>query len=247
MVDRVRPLKLENPGSGGTQTDLYPTAANPNQDHLDVRGIVIQGDSSNDEVVRVSRDSSDRMTMEDTEVSAVTLTALRVHASRHNDGGGDELTVQLLGSGALEADQIIVSDGEGGWNTADAPSPSFGAWYKDEQEDGEIGTTSGTWQDALELTFPSDLEEGDYVILCAAIVRGSSSSTQVDVRLVFDTTELCSITLQATGTAAQVPLSGSHVQKSISGSHSYKIQYRQGGGAGTAYIKNRLAIAFRVA
>jgi hypothetical protein len=77
MVDRVRPLKLENPNSGGTQTDLYPTAANPNQDHLDVRGVVIQNDSSNDEVVRITRDASDRATFEDSEnTTPLTLTDL---------------------------------------------------------------------------------------------------------------------------------------------------------------------------
>lgn len=67
MVDRVRPQKLEAPQSGGTQTDMFPTAVNPNQDHIDVRGVVIQNDSSNDEVVRVTRDASDRYTVQDAE------------------------------------------------------------------------------------------------------------------------------------------------------------------------------------
>jgi hypothetical protein len=132
------------------------------------------------------------------------------------------------------------------WSWEPGPEPGFGAWYDDEQDDDEIGTT-GSWETALELTFPSDLEEGDYIIMCAAIVRGSSSSTQIGVRQVFDSTVLCSVVLQATGTASQVPLSGYHVQKGISGTHTYKIEYEKDGGSGTAYIKNRVIIAFRVA
>ncbi|MBW2169556.1 MAG: DUF2793 domain-containing protein [Deltaproteobacteria bacterium] len=138
------------------------------------------------------------------------------------------------------------NNSESRWESGAGPQNGFGSWYKDEQEPGEIGTTSESWQDALILTFPIGLVEGDYLIQCCMIARGSSSSTRVGVRQLFDTTELCSIVIQATGTATQVPMSNFHVQRSISGSHTFALQYRKDGGAGTAYVKQRVAMGLRV-
>ena len=77
MVDRVRPLKWERPSTGGTQTDTSPTSNDPNEDYPDVRGVAIQNDTSNDEVVILSRDSSNNMTFKDGVVTGVkTLTEL---------------------------------------------------------------------------------------------------------------------------------------------------------------------------
>ena len=68
-MDRVKPLKIEGTGSGGSTNDDFPTSLNKNQDHVDARGLVIQNDSSDDELVGVSRDSSDNMTFHDDVVS----------------------------------------------------------------------------------------------------------------------------------------------------------------------------------
>jgi len=76
VVDRIRPLKFESPDSGGTQTDDFPTGTNPNEDFVDSRGVTIQNDSSDDDDVRVSRDSSDNMTFLDKNTGPHTLTAL---------------------------------------------------------------------------------------------------------------------------------------------------------------------------
>jgi len=59
MVDRVNPLKIESPGSGGTETDDFPTASNPNEDYINGRGSTYQDDSSDDDLVRISRDGDD--------------------------------------------------------------------------------------------------------------------------------------------------------------------------------------------
>lgn len=67
--DRVRSLKIEKPSTGGTQTDIYPSTVNTNEDALDVRGLVIQNDTSDDENVIISRDASDNMTFKDGVVS----------------------------------------------------------------------------------------------------------------------------------------------------------------------------------
>lgn len=82
MVDRVKPLKIESPDSGGTQTDDFPTSVNKNEDFLDCRGVSIQDDSSDDDVVRVSRDVSGNLTFQDDVVSGVkTLTDLAASGS----------------------------------------------------------------------------------------------------------------------------------------------------------------------
>lgn len=75
MVDRVQPLKFENPGTGGTQTDEFPTGLNNNQDYVDARGLTVQDDSSADDLVRVSRDGDD-MTFLDKNNTVKTLTDL---------------------------------------------------------------------------------------------------------------------------------------------------------------------------
>jgi hypothetical protein len=71
MVDRIKPLKIEGPGSGGTETDEFPTSMDKNEDFVDARGYCVQNDTSNDEDVRVSRDASDNLTFQDGVVSGV--------------------------------------------------------------------------------------------------------------------------------------------------------------------------------
>ena len=75
MVDRTRPLKYESPATGGTQTDQFPTTVNPNEDFVDSRGTTYQDDSSDDDLVRVSRDGDD-MTFLDKNNTVKTLTEL---------------------------------------------------------------------------------------------------------------------------------------------------------------------------
>lgn len=63
--DRVRVMKMEYPGEGGIQLDFMPTDANPNEDYPDVRGIVVQNDTSTDEDVYISRNANDDMIFAD--------------------------------------------------------------------------------------------------------------------------------------------------------------------------------------
>lgn len=75
-VDRVKPLKLESPDSGGVETDDFPTSTDVNEDFLDCRGVAIQNDSSDDDAVLVSRDASGNLTFLDVANSVKTLTDL---------------------------------------------------------------------------------------------------------------------------------------------------------------------------
>lgn len=56
MVDKIKPLKLEDPTDGGDELDQFPTAINPNEDFLDCRGVVLQSGTSHDEAVQVTRE-----------------------------------------------------------------------------------------------------------------------------------------------------------------------------------------------
>lgn len=75
MVDRVRPMKMET-DVRGTEIDEFHTPVDPSEDHIEARGFFIQNDTSEDEVVLITRDSSNRMTLEDTENSPITLSQL---------------------------------------------------------------------------------------------------------------------------------------------------------------------------
>jgi hypothetical protein len=74
--DRIQPLKIEDPGSGGTETDDFPTSADRNEDYVDTRGIVVQSNISDDEVVVIERDVSDDLTFTDPNAGTYTLSDL---------------------------------------------------------------------------------------------------------------------------------------------------------------------------
>lgn len=42
MADKVKPLKIENAATGGTQTDPFPVETNPTQDYLAAKGIAFE-------------------------------------------------------------------------------------------------------------------------------------------------------------------------------------------------------------
>jgi len=95
MVDKVHPLKLEYPDEGGGDLNLNPTGLNPNQDHIDIRGVVIQSDTSKDEIVAISRDVDNNMNFKDNHNSIITLTELR------DSSGFDTDTILTTISGDL--------------------------------------------------------------------------------------------------------------------------------------------------
>lgn len=45
-IDKVKPLKIENPATGGVQTDYYPTELNPAEDYASMKGICFADDSN---------------------------------------------------------------------------------------------------------------------------------------------------------------------------------------------------------
>lgn len=43
MVDKVRPLKIESPSLGGTESDMFPSEVDPAEDYLASKGISFEG------------------------------------------------------------------------------------------------------------------------------------------------------------------------------------------------------------
>lgn len=73
MVDKVKPLKFENPTSGGTETDFYPTEADPTEDYISARGVSIK----NTDTMIVSSDVLDNITLTDPVNGTNTVKELR--------------------------------------------------------------------------------------------------------------------------------------------------------------------------
>lgn len=74
MVDKVKFLKIENPSTGGTQTDPYPREGDPTQDYAAVAGIALQ----NSDTRLINLDGSGNIQFTDvTQTTAVTVTQLK--------------------------------------------------------------------------------------------------------------------------------------------------------------------------
>lgn len=89
MVDKVLPLKLEHPTSGGTETDEIPAEVEAGEDHIATRGVVYQAagvaNTALDELVQSYRDASGNLVFHD-DVLAGSRTLSQLAAS-----GSDEL------------------------------------------------------------------------------------------------------------------------------------------------------------
>jgi hypothetical protein len=231
MVDRVYPLKLETTGDG-SQTDLYPNELNPNEDAVSARGLYIQNDTSDDLVAFLSRDASNRMTVQDTEIATpTTIRQLR--------------TAQLLYTGAETAGKTLQTDGASGIQLAEVVSgypPAFDTELSDTTET----TTLSTWQEKLSLTTPS-LELGSYILLVQAVMSGSKSNSQFEVRAQYDDTDTFgNLNAQAGVAFSEYQFFTHTIKESISGVHTVDIDYRQVAGSGYVSIRGARVTYWRV-
>lgn len=74
--DRIQPLKIESPDSGGDEVDMFPTALDKNEDYIDCRGTTYQNSISNDGYVYIDRDEGDNLVFSDGYVDPITLTQI---------------------------------------------------------------------------------------------------------------------------------------------------------------------------
>lgn len=73
-VDKIKALKMENPSSGGTQTDPFPTETNPLQDYIAAKGLAFE----NNDLRLIDLDGSGNLQFIDaTELVYVPLWKLR--------------------------------------------------------------------------------------------------------------------------------------------------------------------------
>lgn len=118
--DRVRLLKNESPGTGGSQDDIgFPTQLHPNQDAPSVRGLFIQPynagpDPVEDEKVYVTRDAAGNLIFKD-DLNAAELTLAELAASA---GGGITETqheaLDTLAHMLTETHNVVVTRDGGG-------------------------------------------------------------------------------------------------------------------------------------
>ncbi len=223
MVDRVRPLKLES-STRGTEVDEFPTELDPSEDYIEVRGVMFQNDTSDDEVAYLSRDASNELIFKDTNLSAErTLRWIR--------------TVQNLYSGAALEGQTVQTDGLGGIQLATVVSgypPEFDyATALTEQI-----TTSGTFIPAISHT-TADLSSGAYLVLAQGTIRGSLSSTVLGVQSQIDDTETFGNISAAPGVKdGDFQFFAHIIKESWSGVHQVDLDYKRSSGGGEAKIRD---------
>lgn len=97
-IDRVHPLKLEDPTTGGDDTDQFPTELDPQEDHIECAGIVLDDLDNRDEAVRVYREGDDMRFQDVSNSTPVTLSDLL-------SGGMTEEQHRLLPSSTHWIDQ----------------------------------------------------------------------------------------------------------------------------------------------
>lgn len=143
-LDRVRVLKIEKPATGGTQTDVYPTDINPNEDAVDARGIALQNDVSIDETVLISRDIFNNMTFADGVVSGVkTLTELLAGADPGITADAHETLRQLIHF--IEDGPAEGFDSGAYREITGTMFPSSVVWYTDSGKTDKIVEKLITW------------------------------------------------------------------------------------------------------
>jgi hypothetical protein len=106
-IDRVQPLKLEDPGTGGVETDCYPTALDSSEDFVECRGIALENDTSDDSSVLLSRDVSNNMTFVDPVVGSVyTLSELIGGGSSFD---ANNIVLEVSGCVVYANDETVVT------------------------------------------------------------------------------------------------------------------------------------------
>jgi hypothetical protein len=75
-MDRVKPLKLESPDTGGVENDEFPTSMDPTEDFVECAGIVIDDATHVDESTVIARSNKDMIFKDGFNPAFVTLTQL---------------------------------------------------------------------------------------------------------------------------------------------------------------------------
>lgn len=105
-IDIVKPLKIENPATGGTQTDPYPREVDPSQDYLSGAGVAFQGLSTR----TIDLDGSGNIQFKDvTQTAAVTVTQLKTAVNNTFNNSTNGFTATNVQTAIEEVRNILTS------------------------------------------------------------------------------------------------------------------------------------------
>lgn len=99
-IDKVRPLKIENPSEGGTQTDPFPTEMNPAQDYVAAAGVSFE--NSDTQVVDLNGSGSIQF-IDALETSPITVTQLKTAVDNTFDNSSNGFTASNVQTAIEEA------------------------------------------------------------------------------------------------------------------------------------------------
>jgi len=107
-LDRVKPLKIESIATGGDTDDEYPTSLDPEEDHIECAGIVLDDPGAVDETTVIDRNGTDMRFKDGHNPAYLTLSDLYIGA-----GGLDYIEFLLdnepiLETGATDATYILT-------------------------------------------------------------------------------------------------------------------------------------------
>ncbi len=106
MADKVKPLGLENPALGGTETFPFPTELDPTEDYVAAKGLAFENNDNR----LIDLDGSGNIQFKDvTETIAVTVRQLRTALNNIFSNAGNGFTATDVQAAIVEARDNAVS------------------------------------------------------------------------------------------------------------------------------------------
>ena len=139
MVDKVKPLKLENSATGGTENNVFPTETDPTEDYVSAKGIALEN-SDNTTIRGDAGVMKFKDTAETTELSLTSLLKVRVSA---NDTTPDVLTNKVTVSGVITKSD--VNDGADEDLNLDVQADAINTTLASFKDDFYGGTYNNIW------------------------------------------------------------------------------------------------------
>lgn len=166
MVDKVKPLKIENSATGGTQNDMLPVEANPAQDYLAAAGLSLAGLDT----ILIGNDGTN-LTFLDLANAVITLAQLR-YAKGLDDATG---VVDVSAAAAPSIGQVLT-----------ATSAVLATWQTPfVQTNGEVDDTSSaniTTTDGQVGTMTVTPPAGNYLVWFTADFNSPTSGIVVTLK-----------------------------------------------------------------